>query len=142
MSNTSPVLENGTPTLHSTSRSLIRTTDKIVAGAIQGAVRCFSVLLNRQNSVRRGRNPREKTKIDQALRSGSFEFDFCQKSPGSSIPQKNSIPASHYYECHLSLLWFRTYIYYSFEAGKGGVARTLSGNFRPVRLCKKEVQRN
>ena len=94
VSNTSPVLENGTPTLHSTSRSLIRTTDKIVAGAIQGAVRCFSVLLNRQNSVRRGRNPREKTKIDQALRSGSFEFDFCQKSPGSSIPQKNSIPAS------------------------------------------------
>ena len=59
-----------------------------------GAVRCFSVLLNRQNSVRRGQNPREKTKIDQALRSGSFKFDFCQKRPGSSRSAKNSIRAS------------------------------------------------
>lgn len=60
-----------------------------------GAVRCFSVLLNRQNSVRRGRDPRKKAKIDQALRSGSFEFGFCQKRPGSSRSAKNSIPASH-----------------------------------------------
>ena len=49
---------------------------------------CFAVgqwvLPGRQNSVRRGRKPMEKTKIDQTLRSGSFEFDLCQKSPGSS----------------------------------------------------------
>ena len=61
-----------------------------------GAVRCFSVLLNRQNSVRRGQNPKEKTKIDQALRSGSFEFHFCQKRPGSSRSAKKSIRASHF----------------------------------------------
>ena len=59
-----------------------------------GAVRCFSVLLNRQNSVRRGRDPRKKAKIGQALRSGSFEFGFCQKRPGSSLSAKNSIQAS------------------------------------------------
>ena len=58
------------------------------------AVRCFSVLLNRQNSVRRGRDPRKKAKIGQALRSGSFEFGFCQKRPGSSRSAKNSIQAS------------------------------------------------
>ena len=60
---------------------------------------CFAVgqwvLSGRQNSVRRGRKPMEKTKIDQTLRSGSFEFDLCQKSPGSSPKRTNSIPASH-----------------------------------------------
>ena len=39
------------------------------------------VLPGRQNSVRRGRKPREKSKIDQTLRSGSFEFDFMPKEP-------------------------------------------------------------
>jgi hypothetical protein len=53
------------------------------------------VLPGRQNSVRRGRKPREKSKIDQTLRSGSFEFDLCQKSRGSSPKRTNSIPASH-----------------------------------------------
>ena len=38
-----------------------------------GAVRCFSVLLNRQNSVRRGRDPREKAKIDQAPLRKKFD---------------------------------------------------------------------
>ena len=52
------------------------------------------VLPGRQNSVRRGRKPREKSKIDQTLRSGSFEFDLCQKSRGSSPKRTNSIPAS------------------------------------------------
>ncbi len=33
------------------------------------------VLPGRQNSVRLGRKPRETSKIDQTLRSGSFEFD-------------------------------------------------------------------
>ncbi len=41
-----------------------------------------------------GRKPREKSKIDQTLRSGSFEFDLCQKSRGSSPKRTNSIPAS------------------------------------------------
>ena len=52
------------------------------------------VLPGGQNSVRRGRKPREKSKIDQTLRSGSFEFDLCQKSRGSSPKRTNSIPAS------------------------------------------------
>ncbi len=51
------------------------------------------VLPGRQNSVRRVKT-REKTKIDQTLRSGSFEFDLCQKSHGSSHKRTNSIPAS------------------------------------------------
>jgi hypothetical protein len=54
------------------------------------------VLPGRQNSVRRGRKPREKSKIDQTLRSGSFEFDLCQKSRGSSPKRTNSIPASRF----------------------------------------------
>ena len=33
-------------------------------------------------------------KIGQTLRSGSFEFDLCQKSRGSSPKRTNSIPAS------------------------------------------------
>ena len=47
---------------------------------------CFAVgkwvLPGRQNSVRRGRKPRKKMKIDQTLRSGSlsFEFDLCHDS--------------------------------------------------------------
>ena len=52
------------------------------------------VLPGRQNSVRR--KPREKSKIDQTLRSGSFEFDLCQKSRGSSPKRTNSIPASRW----------------------------------------------
>ena len=52
------------------------------------------VLPGRQNSVRRGRKPREKSKIDQTLRSGSFEFDLCQKSRGSSPKRTNSIPVT------------------------------------------------
>ena len=71
-------------------RSLLRGGHQAI-----GAVRCFSVLLNRQNSVRRGRDPRKKAKIGQALRSGSFEFGFCQKKPGSSRSAKKSIRASH-----------------------------------------------
>ena len=52
------------------------------------------VLPGRQNSVRRGRKPREKSKIDQTLRSGSFEFDLCQKSRDWSHKRTISIPAS------------------------------------------------
>jgi hypothetical protein len=37
---------------------------------------------------------RKSTKIDQTLRSGSFEFDLCQKSRDWSHKRTNSIPAS------------------------------------------------
>ena len=51
-------------------RSLL---ERRTPGNFLGAVRCFSVLLNRQNSVRRGRDPREKAKIDQAPLRKKFD---------------------------------------------------------------------
>ena len=49
---------------------------------------------NRSVSYRHRGILQERLKIDQTLRSGSFEFDLCQKSRGSSPKRTNSIPAS------------------------------------------------